>query len=457
MRIVYDRGTLLLLDPGGALGAGTLPGALWDPRIRAFRAPAWRHAELVAALERRRIAYEDAARDAAAPAPQRFGEIDLRPYQHAALDAWSGAGERGIVVLPTGAGKTRVALGAMAATGARTLCLVPTRALLHQWRAEVARTYPGPIGCWGDGRHVTEAIAIATFESAWRYMHRLGRCYELLVIDEVHHFGRGVRDEALELSIAPRRLGLTATPPDEPALARVSELVGPIVAQLGVADLAGKWLADFDLIVLRLGLDAAERRSYDADTRVFQDVHRRFRRLAPHASWDDFVRVAMASSEGREAVAAWLRARRLLSLTAAKRAVLRELLARHRAGRVLVFTADNDAAYAIAREHLLMPITCDIGRREREAALSAFKRGELRALVSARVLNEGIDVPDADVAIVVSGSHGQREHVQRIGRLLRPVPGKRALVYELVTRDTSEVRRSIERRRGLDARAAPVV
>ena len=93
-----------------------------------------------------------------------------------------------------------------------------------------------------------------------------------------------------------------------------------------------------------------------------------------------------------------------------------------------------------------MPITCDISRAEREAALSAFRAGTLRALVSARVLNEGIDVPDADVAIIVSGTQGEREHVQRVGRLLRPVPGKRALIYQLATRATAELRRAIERR-----------
>jgi superfamily II DNA or RNA helicase len=100
----------------------------------------------------------------------------------------------------------------------------------------------------------------------------------------------------------------------------------------------------------------------------------------------------------------------------------------------------------------MMPLTCDIGRRERDQALDAFRRGRIRALVSARVLNEGIDVPDADVAIVVGGALGEREHVQRVGRLLRPAEGKRALVYELVTRDTIEVSQARRRRQGLVAR-----
>jgi len=119
---------------------------------------------------------------------------------------------------------------------------------------------------------------------------------------------------------------------------------------------------------------------------------------------------------------------------------------------VLIFTADNEAAYAIAREHLVMPLTCDIGRQERDDVLERFRRGDIRTLVSARVLNEGLDVPDADIAVIVGGALGEREHVQRVGRLLRPSEGKRAVVYELVTRNTIEVGQAHRRRQGLVVR-----
>ena len=158
------------------------------------------------------------------------------------------------------------------------------------------------------------------------------------------------------------------------------------------------------------------------------------------------------TEEGRRGLAGYREARRLLAFPAAKRAALRRLLERHRDSRVLVFTSDNATAYAVAREHLLMPITCDIPRSERAAALERFRRGELRALVSARVLNEGIDVPDADVAVVVGGTQGTREHVQRIGRLLRPREGKTATIYELVMRGTSEVSQARRRREALASR-----
>jgi superfamily II DNA or RNA helicase len=357
--------------------------------------------------------------------------------------------ERGLLVMPTGSGKTRVALSAMAATACRTLCLVPTRALLQQWLGELSAAYSGPIGCLGDGQRAVEAVTVSTFESAYRLMPTIGNRFDLLIVDEAHHFGVGVRDEALEMCLAPRRLGLTATPPDAAALHRLSELVGPIVYQIGVGDLTGRYLADFDLVVLPLGLNPAERESYDADYRQFSELNRRFRQLHPHGTWQELVSAASQSPEGRAALAAGRRARRLVSFTRAKARAVGALLARHRSSRVLIFTAENAAAYAIAAEQLIMPITCDIARGEREQALEAFRHGQLRALVSARVLNEGIDVPDADVAIIVGSTFGEREHVQRVGRLLRPAPGKRALVYELVTAATTEVWRAAARRKAL--------
>jgi len=243
------------------------------------------------------------------------------------------------------------------------------------------------------------------------------------------------------------RLGLTATPPSGPSLEGLEALVGPIVYQLGIHDLAGTFLAPFDLVVMRLRLDSDERRQYFSELRTFRDVFLDFRDRNPGAEWRDFVDAATRTPEGRRALAAWRKSKKILGFTRSKARAVRELLARHRDSRVLVFTADNQAAYAIARDHLIMPITCEIGRKERERALDWFRAGKIRCLVSTRVLNEGIDVPDADVAIIVAGAFGEREHVQRVGRLLRPGPDKRAIVYELVTPETVEARTSAKRRR----------
>jgi superfamily II DNA or RNA helicase len=417
-------------------------GFLWDDRVGALRAPAFR----LGAVREWVAATGSAVADAAAPeartptGPWRAPE--LRPYQEAALATWTSAGQRGLIVLPTGAGKTRVAMAALAATRAHTLCLVPTRVLLQQWREEIGRFLGARVGCLGDGIREIAPVTVATFESAVRTLPVLGASFDLLVVDEVHHFGVGMRDEVLEMATAPLRLGLTATPPSESALARLADLVGPVVFERTLGDLAGRWLAPFDVVLVHLSLEPDERRAYDLDMGRYREMRRRI----PVDRWADFLRSASQSEEGRAALAGYRRATRLVALTRAKKRAVGRLLARHRTARVLVFTADNAAAYEISREHLVMPMTCDIGRAEREEVLMRFRTGDIRALVSSRVLNEGLDVPDADVAIVVGGAFGEREHVQRVGRVLRPAPGKRALVYELVAAGTAETARARARR-----------
>ena len=112
----------------------------------------------------------------------------------------------------------------------------------------------------------------------------------------------------------------------------------------------------------------------------------------------------------------------------------------------MVFTRDNASAYAISSEHLIPAITCDVRPRERRNILAAFSQGAVRALVSARVLDEGIDVPEATVAIIVGASGSERQHVQRVGRILRPMPGKQALVYDLFNLETGEAWAATRRR-----------
>jgi len=376
--------------------------------------------------------------------------VELRSYQAAALSSWELAGARGLVVLPTGSGKTRLAIAAMAQRCCRVLCMVPTRVLLEQWRRAMGEFYRGPIGQFGDGRREAHAVTVATFASAFRHMEALGNRFDLVVVDEAHHFGAGVNDEALELCVASARLGLTGTPPGDAARReRLTELLGPAVYHLRVSDLAGEFLAPLRVVTLPLDLNEEERRVYSAEVAVYQPVVRQFFRYSPRASWRDFQTAAVRTDEGRRALAAWRRSRKLLAFTEGKRAALARLLAAHGSQRVLIFTRDNDTAYAIAREHLVMPVTSDIGAVERKETLDRFRRGELRALVSAQVLNEGIDVPDADTAILVGGRLGTREYIQRVGRLLRPAHDKQALAYELVTRGTHEVADAVRKRRGL--------
>jgi superfamily II DNA or RNA helicase len=108
-----------------------------------------------------------------------------------------------MVVLPTCSGKTRLAIAAIARARVPALCLVPTRVLLEQWRTTLGDVYAGEVGCFGDGVRKLSPLTVATYESAWRHMNHIGNQFSLIVVDEVHHFGAGTRDEALEMSCAP--------------------------------------------------------------------------------------------------------------------------------------------------------------------------------------------------------------------------------------------------------------
>jgi superfamily II DNA or RNA helicase len=126
------------------------------------------------------------------------------------------------------------------------------------------------------------------------------------------------------------------------------------------------------------------------------------------------------------------------------------ILARHAKDRVLVFTEDNETVYRISRRFLLPALTHKTRPQERKELLDAFSAGTLRVLVTAKVLNEGVDVPEANVGVVLSGSGSVREHVQRLGRILRKREGKAATLYEVVSDVAAEAGIS-ERRRQHEA------
>jgi superfamily II DNA or RNA helicase len=421
---------------------------VWDDRIGGWRAPAHRlyelHAEIVP------LGREVSGGVEGGATAGRWRKLELRPYQKAALAAWAMNAHRGIVVLPTGAGKTRVALAAAALREARTLCLVPTRVLLGQWIARVREAYDGAVGVLGDGERELREVTVATYASAWRHMAEIGQSFDTLIVDEAHHFGDAAQDEILEMSTAPWRLGLTATPASDPDVSqRVRELLGPIVHSQNIADLAGTFLSDFESYVWLLPLTRGERAEYDRDMQAFHHFSRAVRSQMLSPSWVDLMREARKSPRGQAAMAGFRRARALVALTEAKVHALVELLTRHSRSRVLIFTADTMTAYRLSRFLLVPALTADIKRSERERVVLAFREGKLPVLVSCRVLNEGVDIPDADVAIILGGAAGNREHVQRVGRVLRPSEGKTAIVYELVADDTFEVRQAKRRREAL--------
>lgn len=448
----FEAGTLTLHgDLPPSLLAG-LPFLSWDARSACWRTPASSYAPLVLAFRAASVELEDQARSYATL--ERGARIvrEPRPYQSEALAAWTRAGGRGLVVLPTGAGKTQLAMMAIDDRRRSTLVVAPTLDLVAQWYELLRSTFDVPIGVIGGGDYRVTDITVTTYDSAHLHMEHLGARFGMVVFDECHHLPGATYQLAARLCLAPYRLGLSATPERADGLEHVlDELVGPIVYRKDIGDLRGDWLADYDAVRVEVDLTDEERIEHDETReRYLSFVRANGIRLSSPQGFRDFIMRSARSEDGRRAMRDYRRQRELAFAASEKERAIEELLLAHRDGRTIVFTQDNRTAYRIARRFLLPIITHQTKVTERSAILEGFAQGRYGAIVTSKVLNEGVDVREASVAIVLSGSGSVREHVQRLGRILRKSEGKRAVLYELVTRGTAETRTS-ERRREHDA------
>jgi superfamily II DNA or RNA helicase len=420
----------------------------WDERTASWRAPAVAYAGVVLWLRAEGHAYEDEARAYRTLEKSGAERQTPFPYQAEALDAWERARGRGVVVLPTGSGKTFVATMAMDRRPRSTLCVVPTLDLLNQWYDLLCGAFDQPVGIVGGGYHEVADITVTTYDSAHLHMDRLGNRFGMVVFDECHHLPSEAYAMAARACLAPFRLGLTATPERaDGGEALYAELVGPVVFQRDIDQLSGDYLSSYETQRIEVPLTDEERGEYEAERAAYLAFVRKHRiRMGSARGWQDFIALSARSDEGRRAHAAYRRQRQLALCAGRKLEVLDRLLHAHRRDRTIVFTEDNATVYRIASRFLLPAITHQTKVKERSHILAALNAGELNAVVTSKVLNEGVNVPEANVAIVLSGSASVREHVQRLGRILRKRAGKRAVLYELVSANTAEQHVS-ERRR----------
>jgi superfamily II DNA or RNA helicase len=355
-----------------------------------------------------------------------------------------------LVVLPTGAGKTLVGLLALRWAGRDGLVLVPTLDLMHQWYALLRLAFSQQdIGLIGGGYHEVTPLTIATYDSASRHIDRLGNRFGTLIFDEVHHLPSEFYRCIAEFSLAPYRLGLTATlERTDGKHEDLETLVGPVVYQKRPEELAGDVLAVYQIRPIYVELSPAEREAYRralTERNGFLQANRIS--LSSLTGWNRFVMASARSFEGRRAMRAHREARRIAHATPAKLRTLQAILADHPGAKTVIFTEDNATAYEVSQRFLIPCITHQTPIKERQFMLEAFKEGTYTALVTSKVLNEGVDMPDASIGVILSGSASNREFVQRLGRILRRGQGKQAVLYEVVSRETRE-ERVAEQRRG---------
>ncbi|MCP5096374.1 MAG: DEAD/DEAH box helicase [Chloroflexi bacterium] len=373
-------------------------------------------------------------------------------YQLEALKAWQGNGRWGSVVLPTGSGKTFLALRAIAETRTSTLVVVPTIDLLHQWYGRLENAFKLPIGVWYGLEKNAQSITVTTYASAWANGEILGNQFKLVIFDEIHHLPAPSWHEIALMSAAPFRLGLTATYPDtydelppvnsrpltENRIQLLEDLVGPVLYRKTVNELSGNQLANYRTERIRINLTPTERTAYDDAYNSYTGYMReaRLRERFGSGWWQELTRRSAYEQDARRAKVSELKLKEIVHQAEEKMNVVDQLLREHTDSPILVFTAHNRFAYAIARRQLIPAITHQTKAAERKAILDGFRNGTYRAIVTSKVLNEGIDVPEAKVAIVLGGSSNAREYVQRLGRILRKKGNLEAILYEVIARDT---------------------
>ena len=369
---------------------------------------------------------------------------ELHDYQVKALDAWKHANGRGSIVLPTGAGKTLVAVHAIHHVSASTVVLVPTTSLLYQWYALLTNFFQTEIGVYYSSEKRVLPLTVTTYHSAGDLIAEYGNSFKLLICDEVHHLPAKTWGEAALMTPAPFRLGLTATYPEEYEQVgdrwRLDELIGPIVYTQQLESLVGKQLAEYRTQRVRVDLTPQERATYETLHETYLGfVRERELQRKYGAGWlRELMRLSAIDPHARRAMLARRQLLNILEGCQGKFAALDSLLREHAGERILVFTESNAVAYKISHQYLVPVISHETGVAERKHVLDAFQAGRYSVIATSKVLNEGIDVPEAKVAIVVGGGVSKREYLQRLGRILRKKEPLQAVLIELLVRNTIE-------------------
>lgn len=355
----------------------------------------------------------------------------LRDYQEAAVDAFfsdqGGGGGSGVVVLPCGAGKTVVGIGTMTRLETETLILTPNITALRQWKREIldkTSLTEDQIGEYSGQSKAVRPVTIATYQvmshraSATEDLTHLDvfsdHDWGLIVYDEVHLLPAPVFRFTADIQ-ARRRLGLTATLIREDGREdEVFTLIGPRVYELPWRDLeAGGHIAAVKCVETRVELPKDEREDYHA-----AGLRHRFR----------------LSSENERKIDR-----------------LKAILVRHPDDRVLIIGQFLSQLRRVSLELGVPVITGQTPQEERDRLYTAFRNGEVPVLIVSKVGNFAVDLPDASVAIQISGTFGSRqEEAQRLGRILRPKSdGRAAFFYSIVTRDTRDQDFAAKRQRFL--------
>ena len=465
-KLIFDKGTICISNSELV----RIPYTKFDEHDKKIlRSLGLHYQEIIEYLQKSELTFIDKVPNYIASPFFQILDLNMRDYQKTAIDRWTKSFMRGCIVLPTGAGKTIVGIKAIEKVNAATLIVVPTIDLMEQWTENLSnflnqknnikrnKKYQNTsfdkseitIGNLGGGKDNVQAITVATYDSAYLRASYFGNQFKLVIFDEVHHLpAPGYRSIAEQL-IAPYRLGLTATIQREDKLDELlPRLVGGIVFQLGSKELSKqKHLADFEIERKQVILTAEEQTQYDQCYSQFISNLRQLGFKVP--SMHNLKRLIMMSNKNkiaREGLLAKNKANEIALNSESKVEELKKILKENKHAKTIIFTQNNKMVYSLSNKFLIPFITYKTGKDERREVLEGFKSGQFNVVVTSKVLDEGIDVPDAELGIIVSGTGSGRELIQRLGRILRPKhDGKKAKLIELVSKQTREINTSAKR------------
>jgi superfamily II DNA or RNA helicase len=469
--LTYDNGSITIRG-----GISHIPYASFDPRTNCLRAQALYYQNILNYLNQSEIEYDDSHVLDLIPSPNITldennsgsnyvnsdnnansnppNPISLRDYQQKALNMWIKAGKRGCIVLPTGSGKTIIGVKAVEVINSASLVVVPTIDLMDQWTSVLSKYFSNiKIGNLGGGLDDIQAITVCTYDSAYIRAPNIGNKFALIIFDEVHHLAAPGYRSIAEQFASPFRLGLTATIEREDNLHKdFPRLVGGgIVFEAHASDLAkNKHLSSFEIERRHVDMLPDEVEEYKRNIAIYQtSLMKMGLKMNYSDSFRKLIMMSGRSTIARQAVLARNKAMDIALNSKSKIEELREILSENKGRKTIIFTQHNKLVYKISNQFLIPFITYKSTKAERQDALQGFKDGKYTALVTSKVLDEGVDVPDAEIGIILSGTGSSREFIQRLGRLLRPKPfsnGKAKLI-EIVSSGTREMGTSAKRKR----------
>ncbi len=372
---------------------------------------------------------------------------ELRDYQREALNSWSLNSHRGIIALPTGSGKTVIGIAALAALNERALIVAYTKDQLTQWRDSIIKftnASPALIGMYYSEEKKVAPITLTTYQTAFKYVSELMKYYTFLLIDEVHHLPAEKFKHIALNSTAPHRMGLSATPYREDGKhTMLFPLMGGVVYHKTPAELSERgFLAPYEVITVYVKLTDDERKKY-------LELLRRYRALVGGRRFEDVLKAAKNGDHtALEALKIHTSIKLLVQKSKNKVRKAEEIIKSElsKGNKVIVFAHYVDLAEEIANSVGALLLTGDVDKWKRDLILNKFREMRSGALVVTTVGDEGLDIPDASVGVLVAGTGSRRQFVQRLGRLLRPKEGKRAVLYEIVVKGTSEELQSKRRK-----------